>query len=161
MLLISALIIFSETIHAQQTCFNRWYLDANYLFFKPLEDFSAGGFHHGHGFSMGAYYDTNPYAQKLSFQPGLRLNGVVGKNAKDLILLSDPTDAFAESRVYNAVVDLQLVTRLVFRPRGNFSPYLEGYGGWRVVAGQERLKLTDEYPNYEETTTTQVVTSHQ
>ena len=161
MLLICSVMIFSETIHAQYASCSRWYLDANYIFFKPLEDFSAGGFHHGHGFSLGTYYDTNPYAQNVSFHPGLRLNGIVGKMAKDNILLSDPLDAFAKSRVYNAVIDAQLAARLIFRPRSNFSPYLEGYGGWRFVSGQERLILTDDYPDYEETTNTQVVSSHQ
>lgn len=161
MLFICSLLICCETINAQWASCSPWYLDANYIFFKPLEDFSAGGFHHGNGVSLGAYYDTNPYAQNVSFHPGLRFNGIVGKNAKDEILLNDPVDALANSRVYNAVIDLQLVARLIFRPRTNFSPYLEGYGGWRVVAGQERLKLRDEYPDYEETTTTQVISSHQ
>lgn len=166
MLLICSLIIFCETINAQfdntqyASC-SRWYLDANYVFLKPLENFSAGGFHNGHGLSIGAYYDTNPYAQKVSFHPGLRINGIVGKTAKDNILLSDPVDAFAKSHIYNAVIDLQLVARLIFRPRTNFSPYLEGYGGWRVVTGQERLRLIDEYPEYEEITNTEIISSHQ
>ena len=161
MLFICSFMIFSETIHAQYTSCSRWYLDANYIFLKPLEDFSTNGFHHGNGLSIGAYYDTNPYAQNVSFHPGLRFNGIVGKMAKDEILLSDPFDAFAKSRVFNAVIDAQLAARLVFRPRTKFSPYLEGYGGWRVITGQERLKLIDEYPDYEETTNTQVIDSHQ
>lgn len=156
LILLVSLVAICETTTAQNSC-NRWYMDANYTYLEPLQDFKANGFQKGHGASWGLYYDFQPNAQKATFHSGIRLNGIVGKNAKDNIVLADPEGAMARTKVYNAIFDAQAVGRVIFQPQAKLSPYLEGHAGLRISAGHEKLILDGNYDGYDETTSTQVI----
>jgi len=156
MILLVSLVAICETTTAQNSC-DRWYMDVNYTFLQPLQNFNANGFHEGHGASWGLYYDFKPNAQKVTFHSGLRLNGIVGKNAKDNIALADPVGATAKTRVYNSIFDAQALGRIILQPQNKLSLYLEGHGGLRVSTGHEKLNLQGNYPGYDETTSTQVI----
>lgn len=156
LLLLVSLIVICETTTAQNYC-NRWYVDLNYTYLTPLDNFRTGGFKGGHGLSVGGYYDLTPNAQKATLHTGFRFNGTIGKSAKDKITLEDPVDATAKSRVYNTIVDVQALSRIIFQPRGKWSPYIGAHGGLRVTTGHEKLKLIGNYPDYNAKPSSQVI----
>lgn len=150
--------LFAQNASAQNHC-DRWYIDANYAFLKPLQEFKTGGYHHANGGSMAGYYALIPHYQNVAFHTGFRLNAFIGKNQKDRITLADPEGARAKTRVYNGLVDLEVLARIIALPDSKISPYFEGFGGVRLSAGHERLNLIGNYAGYEDVTSTQVVSN--
>lgn len=150
-----AILSFSQSIFSQSNC-DRWYIGVNYTFLQPLSDFKSEGFQQAHGASFDLFYALTPYDRNFDIHAGLRLNGIVGKNIKNNITISDPAFALAESKIYNSVFDAKLLVRGIYRKYERFSPYVEGFGGLRAVAGHESIELQQNYSGYEKNSSVQL-----
>ncbi|HHH50039.1 MAG TPA: hypothetical protein ENK52_03565 [Saprospiraceae bacterium] len=156
LMLFLGMVCLGQSIFAQNNC-DRMYIGGSYTFLQALSDLKTGGFYQGQGVSFDLFYALNPYDANWAIHAGLRLDGVAGKSIKTNITLADPENAVAESKIYNSIFGAKLLLRGIYRKYERFSPYVEGFGGFRATAGHERLDLKKNYPGVEKLTTKQLV----
>lgn len=139
---------------SQVSC-DRMYLGLNYGMYLPQEELEFNNFGTAHGANMEFFYKLG-LPSVASVHLGARLGYAGTQGRKNDILVIDPVNAGARSSVYNRLLDMQVVFRFVMEWDNRIKPYAEFYGGGRFVGTAHRIRLNEEWPGYERSSTTAV-----
>lgn len=152
-------VFFLNTINAQNCCNDRWSFGANFTLTNPIEEMQSNAFRTNYGVTFNGLYNLNPQASSMNFHIGGRMSGGMSIGERNNIILEDPAGAAARSSVYNTLVDLHLLGRVVVRPDQKIQPYFDLFGGGRLLGANHDIKLKKRNFNYDRRTSDRIAQS--
>lgn len=149
-------LLLITALTAQEEC-SRWSLGSHFTLFAPTEAMQDYNFGTVYGIGFSGLYNLTPQARFMGFHIGARIRGGVTEARKNTIILQAPRDAPATRKVYNTLVDFDLIARLNFAPGRRFQPYAEVSFGGRGTGTNEAIVLKRLYADYDRRTNDRVL----
>jgi len=146
------LFLFLNTNQAQYNNCDRWSMGVNFTLTNPIDEMSDNEFRANYGITFNGLYNLNPQNTFLNFHIGGKLTGGMAIGEKDNIILEDPEGVSARSSVYNTLVDLSILGRMITSRNNKIKVYFDIFGGGRLLGANQDIRLNRRRAGYDRRT---------